>query len=270
MTGAGLSRLLDALAGAGVALLFTPLQPGDLVRRPRRYVANVLTELAVMFGMLGQGLRTGNRESLRDAHAQLRGLHTILDDATTVWKSSAEIVPLNPAMRRYRVQMDELGRQLELSTRAVHTAEVLLRQSRGMVAEAGADVSGAQLMDDAAATPQRPGRVGAELAVPDPGPRPRGRAGRRLCPGTRPAGQLAAGRAALGDAHRRHRPDAAHRPLPGEGAAVPARHRRRGRDRRGRHRRRGVRGVGEDLAPGELDETELESPPARNSRASAT
>lgn len=152
MTGAGPSRLLDALVGAGVALLFTLLQPGDLVRRPRRYVANVLTELAVMFGMLGQGLRTGNRESLRDAHAQLRGLHTILDDATTVWKSSAEIVPLNPAMRRYRVQMDELGRQLELSTRAVHTAEVLLRQSRGMVAEAGADVSGAQLMDDAAAT----------------------------------------------------------------------------------------------------------------------
>ena len=149
--GAGPSRMIDALVGAAVALVFAILLPGDVLNRPRRYVGNLLTELAAVFGMLGEGLRSGNREPLRDAHAQLRGVQRILDDAATVWRSSADIVALNPAMRRHRPQIDELGRQLELSTRAVHTVELLLRQSRGVVDELGAVPAIAHLMDDSAA-----------------------------------------------------------------------------------------------------------------------
>ncbi len=151
LTGAGPSRLIDALVGAAVALVLAVLLPGDVLIRPRRYVSNLFVELAAALGMLAQGLRTGNREHVRDAHAQLRGVERILDDAQTVWKSSAQIIALNPAMRRHRPQVDELGRQLELSTRTVHTAEMLLRQSRGVVDESGPDPEAAALLDDASA-----------------------------------------------------------------------------------------------------------------------
>lgn len=152
MTGAGPSRLLDAVVGAVIALLFTVLLPGDVLNRPRRYVSSVLTELATTFGMLGEALRGGNRERLRDAYAQLRGVQQLLSDADTVWKSSANVVALNPAMRRHRPQIDELGRQLELATRSVHTVEQLVRQSRGVVDELGPEPEVAKLMDDSAAT----------------------------------------------------------------------------------------------------------------------
>ncbi|MFT3832593.1 MAG: FUSC family protein [Micropruina sp.] len=151
MTGAGPSRLLDALIGAAVALLVTVLLPGDIVSRPRRYVANLLAELATTYTMLAEGLREGNRERLRDAHAQLRGVQTMVDDTRTAWQSSADIVGLSPTLRRYREQVDELGRQLDLSNRAVHTTEMLLRQSRGIVDEHGAMLDISSLMEQTAA-----------------------------------------------------------------------------------------------------------------------
>lgn len=150
--GAGPSRVLDALVGAGVALLLAVLLPGDLLFRPRRYVSHLLTELGTTFAMLAEGLRTGDRERLRDAHAQLRGVQQIMDDAEQVWRSSADIIALNPAMWRHRPLADELGRQLELGRRAVHTAELLLRQTRGVVDESGEVPRIAGLMDDADAT----------------------------------------------------------------------------------------------------------------------
>lgn len=152
MTGAGPSRLLDAVVGAVIALLFTVLLPGDVLNRPQRYVSNLLTELSTAFTMLGQALREANRERLRDAYAQLRGVERILADAETVWKSSANVVRLNPTLRRHRPQIDELGRQLELTTRALHTVEQVARQSRGVVDELGPEPQVATLMDDCAAT----------------------------------------------------------------------------------------------------------------------
>ncbi len=150
MTGAGPSRLIDALVGAGVAFVLAVALPGDVRSRPRRYVSSMLAELATAFGMIAEGLRVGSRERLRDAHAQLRGAEQILSDAEVVWRSSAQIVAVNPAMWRHRPQIDELGRQLELSKRAMHTAEMLLRQSRGVVDESGPDPEAAVLMDDVA------------------------------------------------------------------------------------------------------------------------
>ncbi|MFT4218244.1 MAG: FUSC family protein [Micropruina sp.] len=178
MTGAGPSRLVDAVIGSGVALLFTLLFPGDIVYRPRRYVANLLSELATAYTMLGEGLRQGNRERLRDAHAQLRGIQGMVEDTRTVWQSSSDIIGISPTMRRHRPQVDELGRQLELGTRAVHTTELLLRQSRGVVDERGSLPIIAGLMDDTAAalhamsgsvrhwnTPQRARKLAIELAA---------------------------------------------------------------------------------------------------------
>ena len=150
--GAGPSRLIDALVGAGVALVLAILLPGDVLNRPRRYASSVLTEFARAFSMLAEGLCTGNAEWLRDAHAQLRGVDRIIEDARSAWRSSEQIVSLNPAMRRHRPQIDELGRQLDLSARAVRTGEMVLRQSRGMLAETGPDPGVAKLLDDSAAT----------------------------------------------------------------------------------------------------------------------
>lgn len=152
VAGGGPSRILDALVGAGVALVLAVLLPGDVLYRPRRYVSHLLTELGTAFEMMAEGLRTGDRELLRDAHAQLRGVQNILDDAKGVWRSSEDIIALNPAMWRHRAQVHELGRQLELGERAMHTTELLLRQTRGVVDESGGRPQIAALMDDADAT----------------------------------------------------------------------------------------------------------------------
>lgn len=149
---AGPARLLDALIGGGVALVLAVLLPGDVLNRPKRYLSNLLTEFARALEMLADGLRSANPQRLRDAHAQLRGVQRILDQADTVWKSSAQVVSLNIAMRRYLPQIHELGRQLDLSTRTLRTAEMLLRQSRGVVAETGPDLAVAQLVDDSSGT----------------------------------------------------------------------------------------------------------------------
>ena len=109
-------------------------------------------ELTTTFRMIGEGLRSGNPDRLRDAYAQLRGVQELESNVRTVWKSSADIVAINPAMRRHRPNIDELGRQVELATRAMHAVELLLRQTRGVVDELGPGPAIADLMDDAADT----------------------------------------------------------------------------------------------------------------------
>ena len=151
-TGYGPSRLIDALVGAATALVFTLLFPGDVRTRPRRYVSNLLRELSTTFAMMSEGLRSGNTDRLRDAYAQLRAVQELESTVTTVWRSASDVTAINPAMRRVRSTIDELGRQLELGTRALHSAEMLLRQTRGVVDELGPLPIIATLMDDAAET----------------------------------------------------------------------------------------------------------------------
>lgn len=146
----GATRLLDAVVGALVALAFSVALPGNLMVRPRRNLRGVLSELGRTLGMIADGVRKADPEILADAHAQLVGVGRILDDAASALASSSDIVRLNPALRRHRAQAAELTRILALATRLSHTVELLLRQCRGVIAEAGPSPAVAGLVDAAA------------------------------------------------------------------------------------------------------------------------
>lgn len=146
----GGARLLDAMTGGFIALLVSILLPGNLMARPRHIIAGVLTELGLALSMLASGARNADAEAIHDAHAQHVGVADILEDARVALDSSTTIVRLNPTLRHHRPQATELNRVLALITRLDQVVSMLIRQSRGVVDEAGARPEAAELMDRAA------------------------------------------------------------------------------------------------------------------------
>lgn len=150
-SGGVMGRSLDALVGAAVAFVFSVFLPRDLGRRPRRNVRSIQNELASLMSVLAEGLKRGSIDHVRDADARLRGVEQIMTDAQTAVNSASEISRLNPAMRTERAQLTELARQCEILNRTLHSVEVLLRQARGLVLEAGTSIPVAILLDEGAA-----------------------------------------------------------------------------------------------------------------------
>lgn len=146
----GGARLLDAMTGGLIALLVSIILPGNLMARPRHIIAGVLTELGLALSMLASGARSADAEAIRDAHAQHVGVADILEDARVALDSSTTIVRLNPTLRHHRPQATELNRVLALIIRLDQVVSMLIRQSRGVVDEAGARPEAAELMDRAA------------------------------------------------------------------------------------------------------------------------
>ena len=146
----GGARLLDAMVGGVIAFLVSIILPGNLMVRPRRIIAGVLTELGLTLSMLAAGTRHSDTEAIRDAHAQHVGVADIMEDAREALESSTTIVRLNPTLRHHRPQATELNRILALITRLDQVVALLLRQARGVVDETGARPEAAELMDRAA------------------------------------------------------------------------------------------------------------------------
>ena len=149
-TTGGVDRMLDAVTGALIAFLVSVLVPRDLVRRPRLFVAGLFADLATPAESLAAALAADDAEQLLDADAQLRGVEELLADTADAINSAVQIARLNPTLRRDRPTLAELGRQLALATRLTHTLELLLRQSRGILQEAGPQPVVAGLLQDAA------------------------------------------------------------------------------------------------------------------------
>ncbi|MFZ1411201.1 MAG: FUSC family protein [Micropruina sp.] len=149
-SGGPFARWTDALIGSAVAFLFSVIVPGNLMARPRRYQRWLMTELATALEVIGHAVREGNPERLKDAHSLLRGVEQILDDASAALQTSAEIARVNPAKRKHRLEVAELARLEALSTRLLHTIELMLRQSRGTVDEGGSSPRVANLIEQAA------------------------------------------------------------------------------------------------------------------------
>ncbi len=148
-SGGPFSRLIDAIVGAVIALLVAVAVPGDVMARPRRHFRWLLGEVGTALAMIADAVRTANPERLRDADALLRGVDGILDDATTVLASTLEITKLNPTLRRQRPQALELDRIRALCNRLVHSVELLLRQSRGVLDEGASSPRVAAMIDQA-------------------------------------------------------------------------------------------------------------------------
>ena len=134
---APVSRVVDAMVGGLVALLFSAALPRDLTARPRRYVRMAQASLAHTLDHVADGLGRGDGEALLGALDDLEQARRAIRAAQDVASSAQAIAGVNPLMRSSRPRLAEIDRQLGLLERATSGVETLIRQGRGVVAEAG-------------------------------------------------------------------------------------------------------------------------------------
>lgn len=146
----GMWRWLDALIGAGMALLATVLFPASIVSRPRRTTSTALLRLADGMETMGGGLAKGDAEVVASAAGHLAEARTQLTDARTAQSSSADIAALNPTLRAERRELAELDRLIQLAGRLHVSSTMLMRQARSVVDRAGRAPRSAELVDDVA------------------------------------------------------------------------------------------------------------------------
>ncbi len=133
-----LVRVLQAVIGAGVALIATVILPTSSVTRPRRYVSLVIKELARALRRISKGLLDGDDETLAGVSGHLTAMREVLNDARQSLDSALETAAIQPAARDTRQLLAELDRMLELTERLHVTLSMMQRQGRNMVTEVGA------------------------------------------------------------------------------------------------------------------------------------
>lgn len=130
-------RWLNALVGGVVALVATAILPNNLVTRPRRYLALIISECARTLRRLSKGLLDGDAESLAQLTGLLRALRELLNDGRRALDSALETAAISPAAIGSRGVLAEFDRMLELVERMHITLSMLQRQARNMVTEVG-------------------------------------------------------------------------------------------------------------------------------------
>lgn len=132
-----LDRWLNALIGAGVALVGTAILPTNIVTRPRRYVAYTLGEASRILRLLGQRVADGDADAIGALRGRLISMRESLNDAIRALGSAQETAAISPVAIGSRAELAELDRMLELAERMHVTLSMMQRQARGMVWEVG-------------------------------------------------------------------------------------------------------------------------------------
>ncbi|WP_127126873.1 aromatic acid exporter family protein [Georgenia sp. SYP-B2076] len=138
LSGGALGRWSDALVGAALALVFTAVLPGDIVRRPRLLAREALGELSALLGTLARGLRDGDPQLAADALAHGRGSQPVLESWLEATRAASQLVRVNPALRAERSTIAELSRACTLADRAMRNARVVSRRAIVAIEEDGA------------------------------------------------------------------------------------------------------------------------------------
>lgn len=132
-----LDRWLNALIGAGVALVGTAILPTNIVTRPRRYVAYSLGEASRILRQLGKHVDGGDANAIAALRGRLISMRESLNDAIRALGSAQETAAISPVAIGSRAELAELDRMLELTERLHVTLSMMQRQARGMVREVG-------------------------------------------------------------------------------------------------------------------------------------
>ncbi len=135
--GGPLDRWLNALVGAGVALVATAILPNNIITRPRRYVAFIIAEIAGTLRRLSKGLLDGDSEGIALLAGQLTSLRESLNDGRQALDSAMETAAISPAAIGSRDVLAEMDRMLDLTERLHVTLSMMQRQARHMVTEIG-------------------------------------------------------------------------------------------------------------------------------------
>lgn len=132
MTAGVQDRWIDALCGAGVAFVFAVLMPRRPTTRAVRYVRSATTELAILLDMLAKAMRSGEPGALRELTGQRDALGKLVEESATTVRSARSVIKLNPTLRAFRAQANELSRDQRLIKRALATIDVIIRQAIGL------------------------------------------------------------------------------------------------------------------------------------------
>lgn len=136
-TATGMARWVDALVGAGVALVASIILPTDITTRPRRYASTAILRLADALAAIGEGLSKGDGNHIHSAFGHLKVARHQLTDGNTALSSAVDLAMINPRFRAERVDLAEIDRLMTITGRMHTSMTMLARQARAIVGESG-------------------------------------------------------------------------------------------------------------------------------------
>jgi uncharacterized membrane protein YgaE (UPF0421/DUF939 family) len=124
----GVSRIVDALIGGGVALVAATVVPGAPLRRPREEAAKVTLELARLLRSASSSARDIDMERASDTLNRARETESSLNELRVAATEGLEVVRSSPFRRRNRPHVRSIAEVVEPLDRALRNTRVMIRR----------------------------------------------------------------------------------------------------------------------------------------------
>lgn len=132
-SGAGLSRMVDALIGGLVGVVVVAALPLHPVRRAREQAAAILGVMGKSLTDCGQGLLEQDPGKIRDALSAVRATQQQLDSLRKSLEGGREVIRISPLYWNSRGRLERLRAAADPLDNAVRNTRVLLRRSLTLV-----------------------------------------------------------------------------------------------------------------------------------------
>lgn len=132
-TGAGLSRMVDALIGGLVGVVVVAALPLHPVRRAREQAAAILGVMGKSLTDCGHGLLEQDPGKIHDALTAVRATQQQLDSLRKTLEGGREVSRISPLYWNSRGRLERLRAAADPLDNAVRNTRVLLRRSLTMV-----------------------------------------------------------------------------------------------------------------------------------------
>ncbi|NKY56385.1 FUSC family protein [Nocardia flavorosea] len=132
-SGAGLSRMVDALIGGLVGVVVVAALPLHPVRRAREQAAAILGVVGKSLTDCGQGLLEQDPGKIRDALSAVRATQHQLDSLRKSLEGGREVIRISPLYWNSRGRLERLREAADPLDNAVRNTRVLLRRSLTLV-----------------------------------------------------------------------------------------------------------------------------------------
>jgi len=124
----GVSRIVDALIGGGVALVAATVVPGAPLRRPREEAAKVTFELARLLRSASSSARDVDLDRASDTLNRARETESSLNELRVAATEGLEVVRSSPFRRRNRPHVRSIAEVVEPLDRALRNTRVMIRR----------------------------------------------------------------------------------------------------------------------------------------------
>lgn len=125
---AGLGRWLDAVVGGAVALGIAAVVPRSPLVRPRRLVADVVSQVADLLEEASRSARDGDVQRATRALERARASQPAMDALVASAEEGLDVVRGSPFRRRHRGSLRDVASMVEPLDRAMRNVRVLLRR----------------------------------------------------------------------------------------------------------------------------------------------